>query len=87
VRLLGRALVREVTPAPELRAFQAEAWSSSPDAWPPPPEWAPHVSLALKVPPDRREEALALLSAVPPAHGHFVAARTYDTTTRTVSAL
>jgi hypothetical protein len=84
-RILGRALVRAATPAPELHAFQAEAWSSTTDAWPPPADWAPHISLALKIPPARHDEALALLAAVPPAAGRFVAARSYDTDTRIVT--
>ncbi len=89
VRMLGRALVREVTPAAPLRAWQAEAWSALADAdpWPAPPDWVPHVSLALKVPPDRRAEALDLLACVPAETGHFVAARSYDSVTRTVTDL
>ena len=87
VRLLGRALVREVTPTASLRDLQADAWSSlaEADPWPPPPEWTPHVSLALNVPASHREAALHLLADLPPARGHFVAARSYDTETRTVT--
>jgi hypothetical protein len=89
VRLLGRALVRPVTPTAELRRFHAEAWSAlrGSQAWPPPADWVPHVSLALNVPATRRQAALDLLAALPPETGHFVAARTYDTQTRTVSPL
>jgi hypothetical protein len=57
------------------------------DVWPSPAEWIPHVSLALRVPADRREAALEVLGALPPAHGQFVTARSYDTETRSVSAL
>jgi hypothetical protein len=86
VRILGRALVRQVTPTAELRRIQAEVWSSLPgaDAWPAPTDWIPHVSLALNVPAGRREAALELLAKVPAECGHFVAARSYDTRTRTL---
>jgi hypothetical protein len=85
-RLLGRALVRVVTLTAELREIQARVWSAlgGADPWPPPPEWVPHVSLALNLPAHRRDAALHLLAALPPAHGLFVAARSYDTGTRTV---
>ncbi|WP_433063429.1 2'-5' RNA ligase family protein [Dactylosporangium sp. CS-033363] len=75
VRLLGRALVRSVTPTAELLALR------------PGGDWVPHISLALNVPPPVRAAALALLADVPDAHGQFVAARSYDTETRTVTAL
>jgi hypothetical protein len=89
VTLLGRALVRLVTPTPELERIHGEVWSAlaDPDAWPGPTEWTPHVSLALNVPAERRAEALRLLGDLPPEHGHFTAARTYDTGTRTVRGL
>lgn len=82
VRLLGRALVREVAGTDRLRELQSRAWRALEDAWPPPGEWVPHVSLALRVPPSDQAAALRLLAGVPPAHGVFVAARTYDTRTR-----
>ncbi|MET0425115.1 MAG: 2'-5' RNA ligase family protein [Actinoplanes sp.] len=84
VRRLGRALVLAVTPTPELRDLQATLWSSlaGQDPWPAPADWVPHVSLALKFPPDRRVELPAN-----PARGHFVAARSYDTQNRTVVPL
>jgi hypothetical protein len=81
VRILGRALVRQVTLTPELREIQAEAWSA---LGRPAPEWTPHVSLALRI---RDEAALDFLGNVPPERGLFVAARTYDTRTRTVTTL
>jgi hypothetical protein len=89
VRMLGRALVREVTAGADLRAFHAATWSAlaGGDPWPPPPDWVPHVSLALNVPAPRREAALRMLLTTPPAQGLFVAARSYDTGTRTVTAL
>ena len=78
VRRLGRALVLLVTPTPELRDLHARVWSSLPGAWPPPQEWVPHVSLALRFPTE------AAVADVPLAHGRWVAARSYDTETRTV---
>ncbi|GAA2847373.1 hypothetical protein Acy02nite_03340 [Actinoplanes cyaneus] len=82
VTRLGRALVREVTPTPELRELHRRIWSALPDAWPPPQEWTPHVSLALRFPG-------TTMPAIPagPDCGHFVAARTYDTLTREVREL
>ncbi|GIF09010.1 2'-5' RNA ligase family protein [Actinoplanes siamensis] len=78
-RKLGRALVRQVTPTPELRELHFRVWSALPDAWPPPGEWVPHVSLALRFP-------LPDVPALPAGgdRGQFVAARSYDTVTRTV---
>ncbi len=88
-RMLGRALVREVTPAAPLRELQATVWRTVADAspWPAPDEWVPHVSLALNLPADQRDAALALVGELPPAYGWFVAARSYDTATRMVTAL
>jgi hypothetical protein len=89
VRMLGRALVREVTPTAELRDLHAEIWSTlaHADPWPLPADWIPHVSLALNVPEGRRDAALDLLAALPPVSGRFVAARSYDTRARTVTDL
>jgi len=87
VTFLGRALVRAVTPTDELRALHAEVWNALDDPWPPPPEWVPHVSLALRVPEGRRDEALRALGPVPAVRGRFVAARSYDSRSRTVTAL
>jgi hypothetical protein len=89
VRFLGRALVLPVAPTAELREIHSRAWSAlaGADPWPPPPDWVPHVSLALKVAESRREAALDLLATVGPARGHFTAARTYDTRTRTATDL
>lgn len=86
VEMLGRALVRRVTPTAELREIHAGAWSAlaGAQAWPAPPEWIPHVSLALKVPEAQREAALKLFSQEPVERGHFTAARSYDTASRTV---
>ena len=89
VRLLGRALVRAVTPTDRLREIHGRVWAALAGAepWPPPPEWVPHVSLALKVPGERQDEALQLLAGLPPVRGWFVAARSYDGRTREVSDL
>ncbi|MFC7533047.1 2'-5' RNA ligase family protein [Actinoplanes sp. GCM10030250] len=88
-RLLGRALVRAVTPTAELRDLQAAVWASltGSDRWPPPAEWVPHVSLALRMPADRAEAALDLLASAPVVRGQFVVARSYDSRTRTVAPL
>ncbi|WP_250008376.1 2'-5' RNA ligase family protein [Actinoplanes sp. M2I2] len=86
VRLLGRALVWAVEPSASLRALQSAVWSSV-GGWPPPAEFAPHVSLALRVPAESQAAVLELLGGVPPVAGSFVAARSYDTETRTVRDL
>ncbi|GAA2482231.1 2'-5' RNA ligase family protein [Winogradskya humida] len=89
VRILGRALVREVTPTAGLRALQSGIWTSltGADPWPPPPDFVPHISLALKITETARDQALHLLAGLPPAHGSFVAARSYDSGMRTVTGL
>ena len=86
--MLGRALVREVVATPELRALQEAVWQAVGAVNPlhTPDSWVPHVSLALNVPADRRPTALSLLEALQPAQGHLVAARTYDSETRTVTS-
>ena len=48
-----------------------------------PQVWVPHVSLARRVKPDQREAVRALVEPVV-ADGRFVAARSYDSETRTV---
>ncbi|MFF5235457.1 hypothetical protein [Dactylosporangium sp. NPDC000521] len=45
------------------------------------------MSLALHVPPPQREAALEVLGDVGPVRGWFVAARSYDTRSRTVTEL
>ena len=89
VTFLGRALVRRLTATAELSELQAAVWSALRPAnpWPSPRQWQPHISLALNVPPAQRPEALRLLAALAPARGQFVAARSYDTQTRTVTDL
>ncbi|MFI5496751.1 2'-5' RNA ligase family protein [Actinoplanes sp. NPDC051859] len=89
VRFLGRALIRSVTPSTALDDLHGSCWSALRDAdpWPDPQHWVPHVSLALKVDPEHQVAALALLAAEPPARGTFVAARSYDSRTRTATDL
>jgi hypothetical protein len=52
-----------------------------------PGRWTPHVSLALRATPEQRAAAVALLGALPEAEGELVAARSYDSGTRTVRPL
>jgi hypothetical protein len=87
VRLLGRTLVREVVVTPALRDLHALIWRVLQDAWPPPTDWVPHLSLALRVPIRDHPVASGLLAGLPPARGQFVAARTYDTETRIATDL
>ena len=89
VRMLGRALVREVVATDELRAVQAAVWDSATEPGPmySPGAWLPHVSLALNVRADLRPAALALLDGLPAATGKLVAARGYDSATRTATVL
>lgn len=80
----GRAgvLAWRVRPSPALLAMQAAVWRAMEDPNPlhEPGRWVPHVSLARKVPPGFAAE-------VGVRHGRFVAARSYDTGTRTVVSL
>lgn len=73
-----------VRPSRELRALQASVWSALGGDRPSPADWVPHISLALR---GASEEALTLLAGLPPVPGSFVAARSYDTETRTVRDL
>jgi hypothetical protein len=80
----GRSAVLawRVRPSPQLLAVQAAVWRAMADPNPlhEPGRWVPHVSLARKVPPGFAAE-------VGVRHGRFVAARSYDTQTRTVVSL
>ncbi|MBM2619600.1 2'-5' RNA ligase family protein [Actinoplanes sp. LDG1-06] len=82
-RMLGRALVLPVEVTDQLREMHERVWSALPSAWPPPAEWVPHVSLALRASP----AALTAASSFGRVEGSFVAARSYDTSVRTVIAL
>ncbi|MFI5908282.1 2'-5' RNA ligase family protein [Dactylosporangium sp. NPDC051541] len=88
-RMLGRALVLGVRPAPAVTAVRALAWAAldGVERWPAPVEWVPHVSLALKVPVERRAAAVRLFGDLEPMRGWCTAARSYDTVTRTVVGL
>ncbi|MFI5842688.1 2'-5' RNA ligase family protein [Catenuloplanes sp. NPDC051500] len=87
--LLGRALVLTVSPSPELSSLHARVWEAvgSENPLHAPDRWRPHVSLALNLPPEQREPALALLSALPRAAGLLVEARSYDSARRTVTGI
>jgi 2'-5' RNA ligase len=52
-----------------------------------PARWVPHVSLTRRLDPARAGEALAALADLPPIEGALVAARSYDSVTRTVTPL
>ena len=75
-------LAWRVVPSPELLAVQARVWRAMDDPNPlhEPGRWVPHVSLA------RRVRAASTVE-VGVRHGRFVAARSYDTETRTVVSL
>ncbi|GLY08126.1 2'-5' RNA ligase family protein [Actinoplanes sp. NBRC 101535] len=83
---LGRALVLSVS---GLEDLQHLVWSAlgAVSPWHTPDAWTPHVSLALNLPADRHSEARTLLSGLSPLSGLAVAARSYDTASRTVTAL
>jgi hypothetical protein len=84
IRFDGRIgmLAWRVVPSPDLLAVQAGVWRAMDDDNPlrRPENWVPHVSLARKVPPGFAVD-------VGVRHGRFVAARSYDTETRTVVGL
>jgi hypothetical protein len=86
VRMLGRALVREIAAAPALTETHA-AVHRAVGGHRAPGDWIPHVSLALRVPEDNQAAALALLADLPQLTGTFSAARSYDTERRTVTPL
>lgn len=86
--LLGRTLVRTVD-SPELRRLHAKVCDAVPLSNPlhTPQRWRPHVSLALNMPTAQHQAAFALLRDLHPARGKLVAARSYDTLSRTVTDL
>ena len=77
--LLGRVLAWRVTPTPELLALHEQVWRLMDDPNPlhAPGAWVPHVSLARRAP-------AGFAFAVGTRAGMFVAARSYDSGTRTV---
>ncbi|MEU8300668.1 2'-5' RNA ligase family protein [Micromonospora sp. NPDC048909] len=84
-------LVWLVRPDPELVALHRAVWAALADAdgrspWHAPGRWQPHLSLALRFRDADAGLAHAVLRAEPLA-GAFVAARSYDGATRTVTPL
>ncbi|MEU5940479.1 2'-5' RNA ligase family protein [Micromonospora sp. NPDC047548] len=84
-------LVWLVRPTPELAALHAAVWdvlagAAGQHPWHAPGRWIPHLSLALRFRTNDRRLARALAGAIRPT-GEFVAARSYDADTRTVSPL
>lgn len=85
VVLLGRTVAWRVRPTPELLELQDRVWRAldgrERNPLHEPGRWVPHVSLALRVKPEMQE----LYPRDPGvAEGSAVAARTYDTLTRSV---
>ncbi len=76
-------LAWRVVPSPELCALQSRVWRAVDDPNPlhEPGRWVPHVSLARRVRPGSATVEVGV------RHGWFVAARSYDTETRTVVSL
>lgn len=84
-------LVWLVRPAPQLIALHGAVWdvlAAAPghNPWHQPRRWIPHLSLALRFRDADRRRARALTGPDRPT-GEFVAARSYDGDTRTVSEL
>ncbi|SCG16089.1 2'-5' RNA ligase superfamily protein [Micromonospora echinofusca] len=84
-------LVWLLRPSPELTALHASVWdvlAAAPGQrpWHAPGRWRPHLSLALRFRDADRRLARAVAGVERPG-GAFVAARSYDGSTRTVSPL
>ncbi|MEU7933770.1 2'-5' RNA ligase family protein [Micromonospora echinofusca] len=84
-------LVWLLRPSPELTALHASVWdvlAAAPGQrpWHAPGHWRPHLSLALRFRDADRRLARAVAGVERPG-GAFVAARSYDGSTRTVSPL
>ncbi|MCM0676589.1 2'-5' RNA ligase family protein [Micromonospora phytophila] len=84
-------LVWLLHPSPELTALHASVWDVLAEAegrnpWHEPGRWLPHLSLALRFREADRRLARAVAGIDRPA-GAFVAGRSYDGETRTVSPL
>ncbi|MFU8871571.1 2'-5' RNA ligase family protein [Micromonospora sp. SL4-19] len=84
-------LVWLVRPAPQLVALHGAVWdvlaeAPGPRPWHLPGRWIPHLSLALRFGDADRRKARAVAGVDRPA-GEFVAARSCDSETRTVSDL
>ncbi|MBO4209052.1 2'-5' RNA ligase family protein [Micromonospora echinofusca] len=81
-------LVWRLAPAPELLALQAAVWRAldgvgGRNPWHEPGRWTPHLSLALRFGATDLGRGRAVVGAPPPP-GRFVAARSYDSTDRSV---
>ncbi|WP_082772674.1 2'-5' RNA ligase family protein [Actinoplanes sp. TFC3] len=83
VIVLGRNVAWRVRPTESLRQLHRTVWQSVDDQNPlhAPENWIPHVSLALRTDPAGYPRTL------PETHGQAVVARTYDSISRTVTAL
>jgi hypothetical protein len=84
-------LVWLIRPGPQLVALHGAVWdvlaeAPGPYPWHLPGRWVPHLSLALRFGGADRRRARAVAGLGRPA-GEFVAARSYDSDTRTVSDL
>lgn len=84
-------LVWLVRPTPQLVALHGAVWdvlaeATGPHPWHLPGRWVPHLSLALRFRGADRRRARAVAGVERPA-GEFVAARSYDGDSRTVSEL
>ncbi|MFI6327289.1 2'-5' RNA ligase family protein [Micromonospora chersina] len=84
-------LVWLVRPTPQLVALHGAVWdvlagAPGPHPWHLPGRWVPHLSLALRFRDADRRRARAVTGPARPG-GEFVAARSYDSDTRTVSEL
>ena len=81
-------LVWRVVADESLRALQARVWSAldgqERNPLHAPERWVPHVSLALRIRPDDRARASAVLAHLRAARGQFVGARSYHHETRDV---
>ncbi|GAA0802953.1 2'-5' RNA ligase family protein [Spirilliplanes yamanashiensis] len=73
-----------------LRAVQAAVWRALGGVGNPlhdPAAWTPHISLARRVRPDQRRDVEQALDGLGTVEGLLIAARSYDTGTRTVTEL
>lgn len=82
-------LAWRVVPDAALLALHGTVWRAMHDPNPlhAPDVWVPHVSLARRVKPADRARISDYLSGLRPRQGRLVAARSYDTETRTVTDL
>jgi 2'-5' RNA ligase len=82
-------LVWRVVPDAALLALQSAVWHALHDPNPlhAPDVWVPHVSLARRVRQADRARMSDFLAGLRPRQGRLVAARSYDTESRTVTAL